>query len=51
MRGTSRDWPQFPFCSPRCRLIDVGRWLGEKYRIPPQAEGDAPPRREKTKIP
>ena len=36
------DWPEYPFCSPRCRLIDLGRWLGETYRIPPQAEGDAP---------
>jgi hypothetical protein len=24
----------FPFCSPRCRLVDLGRWLGEEYRIP-----------------
>jgi len=23
----------FPFCSERCKLIDLGRWLGEKYRI------------------
>ena len=28
------DWPSFPFCSPRCRLIDLGRWLGGDYRIP-----------------
>jgi hypothetical protein len=26
--------PAFPFCSERCRLIDLGRWLGEEYRIP-----------------
>jgi endogenous inhibitor of DNA gyrase (YacG/DUF329 family) len=24
----------FPFCSERCHLIDLGRWLGEEYRIP-----------------
>jgi endogenous inhibitor of DNA gyrase (YacG/DUF329 family) len=29
-----RDWPDRPFCSPRCRLIDLGRWLGEDYRFP-----------------
>ncbi|MGH7179578.1 MAG: DNA gyrase inhibitor YacG [Tepidisphaeraceae bacterium] len=23
----------FPFCSERCKLIDLGRWLEEKYRI------------------
>ncbi len=26
--------PGFPFCSERCRLIDLGRWLGEEYRVP-----------------
>ena len=24
----------FPFCSDRCRLIDVGRWADEEYRFP-----------------
>ena len=24
----------FPLCSPRCRAIDLGRWLTESYRIP-----------------
>ena len=33
-------WPEFPFCSARCKLIDLGRWLGEEYKIPPQAEGE-----------
>lgn len=23
-----------PFCSDRCRLIDLGRWLGEEYALP-----------------
>ena len=23
-----------PFCSERCRLIDLGEWLGEEKRIP-----------------
>jgi endogenous inhibitor of DNA gyrase (YacG/DUF329 family) len=26
--------PDFPFCSERCRLIDLGRWAAEEYRIP-----------------
>lgn len=25
--------PCFPFCSERCRAIDLGRWLGGEYRI------------------
>ncbi len=24
----------FPFCSPRCRLVDLGKWLNEEYRVP-----------------
>lgn len=23
-----------PFCSPRCRQVDLGRWLGESYHVP-----------------
>jgi endogenous inhibitor of DNA gyrase (YacG/DUF329 family) len=23
-----------PFCSERCKLIDLGRWAGGEYRIP-----------------
>jgi endogenous inhibitor of DNA gyrase (YacG/DUF329 family) len=28
------DRPFAPFCGARCRRIDLGRWLGESYRIP-----------------
>jgi endogenous inhibitor of DNA gyrase (YacG/DUF329 family) len=35
------DNPAFPFCSERCRLIDLGRWLGEEYRVPSEPETDA----------
>ena len=28
--------PSFPFCSPRCRAVDLGKWLGEEYRIADQ---------------
>jgi endogenous inhibitor of DNA gyrase (YacG/DUF329 family) len=24
----------FPFCSARCRQIDLGKWLSEEYRVP-----------------
>ena len=23
----------FPFCSERCQLLDLGAWASEKYRI------------------
>jgi endogenous inhibitor of DNA gyrase (YacG/DUF329 family) len=27
--------PEFkPFCSQRCRQVDLNRWLSESYRIP-----------------
>jgi endogenous inhibitor of DNA gyrase (YacG/DUF329 family) len=39
--GDPHQWPFFPFCSERCRLIDLGRWLGEAYRIPPEASAPA----------
>jgi uncharacterized protein len=36
-----------PFCSARCRMIDLGRWLGGDYRIadaaPPEDGADEPP--------
>jgi endogenous inhibitor of DNA gyrase (YacG/DUF329 family) len=35
MEAEARDaLPFFPFCSARCRQIDLGRWLGEQYGIP-----------------
>ena len=29
--------PHRPFCSDRCRLIDLGGWAQERYRIPGEA--------------
>jgi endogenous inhibitor of DNA gyrase (YacG/DUF329 family) len=29
-----------PFCSERCRMIDLGKWAAEDYRLP---ERDDPP--------
>ncbi|HTS21573.1 MAG TPA: DNA gyrase inhibitor YacG [Casimicrobiaceae bacterium] len=23
-----------PFCSERCRLVDLGAWVSESYRVP-----------------
>jgi endogenous inhibitor of DNA gyrase (YacG/DUF329 family) len=35
----------FPFCSERCKLIDLGAWLDADYRIPakPEEESEHPP--------
>ena len=35
--------PMFPFCSPRCKAVDLGKWLGEEYRF---AEGPADDERD-----
>lgn len=37
--------PFRPFCSERCRLIDLGGWLDESYRItsPSDAPSENPP--------
>lgn len=39
MMEWSPDNPYRPFCSERCRLIDLGAWLSEQRGIP----GDAAP--------
>lgn len=28
------DNPDHPFCSARCKMIDLGKWLNEEYRVP-----------------
>jgi hypothetical protein len=32
--------PAMPFCSERCRLIDLGRWLDERNRMPVEPDED-----------
>jgi len=29
-----------PFCSERCKLIDLGRWANEEYRVARTADKD-----------
>jgi len=43
----SPENPWRPFCSERCKQIDLGAWADESYRIPVQADpndlsGDLP---------
>ena len=38
-----------PFCSERCKLIDLGAWASEAYRMPVQETADPlsdPPKAE-----
>ena len=32
-QGKSEEVKYFPFCSRRCRLVDLGAWLDGTYRI------------------
>jgi uncharacterized protein len=29
-----QDNPYRPFCSERCKLVDLGRWVSDEYRVP-----------------
>ena len=31
----------YPFCSRRCKLVDLGRWFDEQYRISTPLESSA----------
>jgi endogenous inhibitor of DNA gyrase (YacG/DUF329 family) len=43
MEGRTRaEWPQFPFCSERCRTVDLGRWLSGTYRLPAEDQEESP---------
>ncbi|ODU11294.1 MAG: DNA gyrase inhibitor YacG [Rubrivivax sp. SCN 71-131] len=42
-RQPSRYGPQNPwrpFCSERCRSLDLGAWASEAYRVPAQSPPD-----------
>ncbi|MDR3427153.1 MULTISPECIES: DNA gyrase inhibitor YacG [Silvimonas] len=43
----SPENPFRPFCSERCRLIDLGQWASESYRVPVESDDldeQTPPR-------
>jgi len=31
-----------PFCSKRCKMIDLGAWATERYRVPVSEDPDQP---------
>ncbi len=44
--------PDFPFCSERCRLLDLGNWASEKYVVSEplfDEEGEEAPESDKRK--
>ena len=45
--GKSVEWTPAarwrPFCSERCKLIDLGAWATERYRMPVAEDGESAP--------
>ena len=39
----SSENPFRPFCSERCRMIDLGAWANESYRVPDTTPPDPEP--------
>ena len=35
------QFPYRPFCSDRCRLIDLGAWLTEQHKIPEESDAES----------
>jgi uncharacterized protein len=33
-RAPWEENPFRPFCSERCKLVDLGNWADERYRVP-----------------
>ena len=44
--GVPTPWspgnPYRPFCTERCKLIDLGQWASEAYRVPVEQSGREP---------
>ena len=34
--------PSFPFCTPRCRAVDLGRWFTGEYRVAGETSAPEP---------
>jgi endogenous inhibitor of DNA gyrase (YacG/DUF329 family) len=43
--------PFRPFCSERCKLIDLGQWAAEQYRVPVESDPDGADRGEDRSTP
>lgn len=42
-KPVSMDDPFMPFCSERCKLLDLGNWASEKYVISTPITPEEPP--------
>jgi len=46
---TKEKSPWYPFCSQRCRWVDLGKWFNQEYRL--ADEKPPPPRPNSNKTP
>jgi endogenous inhibitor of DNA gyrase (YacG/DUF329 family) len=37
------DNPDRPFCSERCRVVDLGSWADERFRVPGEPVSEEAP--------
>jgi uncharacterized protein len=42
-RQRPMELPWRPFCSKRCKMADLGRWLSGDYRVPVRQETTSEP--------
>lgn len=44
--GKSVEWTEAnahrPFCSERCKTVDLGAWAAERYKVPVAEDKDEP---------
>lgn len=43
--------PSRPFCSERCKMIDLGAWASEAYRLPEETDHESAPKSIKPQNP
>ena len=39
LENAPEDHGPRPFCSTRCKMVDLGNWLNETYRVPVGHDG------------
>ena len=49
-KGSEARRPEMPFCSERCRIIDLGNWASEKYVISAGRRSGTPDRSEDERL-
>jgi endogenous inhibitor of DNA gyrase (YacG/DUF329 family) len=50
-KDVAPETQSFPFCSERCRLVDLGNWLDGKYRVASQNDERKPTEDDSDDVP